>query len=256
MTAPKRPNRDAIPSRRREFTDGLLVVVPILAVAAPIGVLFGALAVQQGLTPLEAVLMSLVVFAGSAQFVGIELWAQPLPCLTIAFTALVINLRHVMMSASVVRGMDQFRGAVRPASLFFLTDEVWALSERRLRQGPLTPAYYAGMASSMYANWVGWTAVGASVGALITDPSAYGLDFAFNALFIGLIMGFWRGISTTGLVILVSGAVAIATKAWLGGTWYIVLGGLAGMVVAAGHVMLFGVEPDEDGAAITSEARS
>jgi len=226
--------RPAAPTgSRADFFSAFATVTPILLVAAPIGLLFGALAVQNGLSPAEAVLMSLIVFAGSAQFVGIELWAEPVPWLTLTATALVINLRHVLMSASVVRGMGAFTSSERAFWLFFLTDEVWALAERRISQGPLTRSYYAGLCIGMYLNWVAWTAVGASVGALITDPAAYGLDFAFSALFIGLIMGFWQGVGTTGLVILASASVAIAAHATVGGTWYIVLGGLAGMAVAA-----------------------
>lgn len=73
---------------------------------------------------------------------------------------------------------------------------------------------------------------GALLGTLVEDPATIGFDFAFNALFIALVVGFWKG-ARTGPVIAASAAVAIAAKPLLGGAWYVVAGGIAGMLVAA-----------------------
>ncbi|MBI1384273.1 MAG: branched-chain amino acid ABC transporter permease [Rhizobiales bacterium] len=217
---------------RDEFLLGVRDQLPVLAAAAPIGLLFGALAVQKGLTPLETVLMSAIVFAGSAQFVAIEIWREPAPWLTLAATALVINLRHVMMGASLARSLGRFGPRARWSGLFLLTDETWALAERRARLAPLTTAYYFGLALSLYVNWNVFTLIGALVGNLLSDPARFGFDFAFAALFIGLIVGFWKG-RETGLVVLASALAAIVVEHHVEGTWYIIAGAAAGMSVAA-----------------------
>ncbi len=215
----------------RAYADGVLCVLPVIVAAVPIGALFGALAIQQGLTPAEAVLMSGIVFAGASQFVALDLWADPAPWLALGFAALTVNLRHVMMSASLARAMPHFSAPHLYGTLFFLTDETWALAERRARSAGLSHGFMWGMGTSLYVSWLAATAFGASLGALLQDPARYGLDFAFNALFIALIVGFWQGRSTLA-VIAVAAAVAIATKTLLGGTWYIIAGGAAGMATA------------------------
>ncbi len=117
----------------------MLDIAPVVAAALPIGMLFGVLAVQKGLSPLHVMAMSALVFAGAAQFVALELWRDPLPIVLLTFTAFIVNLRHVMMGASLGRQMRLFSPANRALSAFVMVDEVWAFSERRALKGPLTP---------------------------------------------------------------------------------------------------------------------
>jgi len=116
--------------------------------------------------------------------------------------------------------------------MLFMVDEVWALAERRSVRRALTPAYYAGLAVLLYANWVIWTVTGAWAGKLVADPHAFGVYFAFTAIFIVLVTGFWRGRSTV-FVLAARSAAAVATKLAVAGPWYILAGALAGIVVAA-----------------------
>ena len=76
------------------------------------------------------------------------------------------------------------------------------------------------------------TVIGAMVGRGLGDPAAYGFDFAFSALFIAILAGFWRG-PRTGAILAASGAVSALAKLFVPGAWYIVLGGLAGVIAAA-----------------------
>src|SRR5262245_58372969 len=215
-----------------DFRDGLVAIVPAAVAVVPFGLLLGALAAQKGLSPLEAALMSTFVFAGSSQFVAIDLWREPAPWVLIGLTTLTINARHVMMGASLSRRLDAFTPRQRLVSLFFLADEVWAMAERRAAAGTLSPAFYAGLAAMLYGNWVLWTVSGTLLGAAIKNPAAWGFDFAFAAIFLGLIVGFWQG-RGTGLVIAVSAIAAVAIERWLGGVWHILAGAFAGMAAAA-----------------------
>jgi 4-azaleucine resistance transporter AzlC len=219
------------PSGPGEFRRGLADIAPVMAVAVPIGLLFGALAAAKGLTAFEAWLMSATVFAGASQFVALELWREPAPWLLLTLSALVVNFRHVLMGASFARHLGSFPKAQRPPALFFLADEVWAFAERRALQGPVPPAYYWGLAMGLWATWTIGTAVGALAGRSLGDPAAYGLDFAFTAMFIAILTSFWRG-WRTGAVLLSSGLAAAAAKSFVPGAWYVVLGGLAGVALA------------------------
>ena len=96
----------------------------------------------------------------------------------------------------------------------------------------MTLAYFLGLGLPLSACWLITTGIGAMLGRALGDPSALGLDFAFSALFISILMGFWQGRRTAG-VLAASGAVAAATHLTIEGPWYIVAGGLAGALYAA-----------------------
>lgn len=215
-----------------EFRQGVLATLPAMLAATPFAFLIGALAADNGFSVLEAGLMSALIFAGSAQFVALNTWQTPPPWLMLALAVLVVNLRHVFMSASILRHMDAFPRWLRPPAMLFLADEIWAFAEARAVRGRLTPAYYAGLVSFFYLNWVVSSAVGALAGRLIRDPRAYGFDFAFTAIFIGLIMGFRE---RRGFALVVAAGMGVATIVHRlhPGPLSIVAGALAGVVAAA-----------------------
>jgi 4-azaleucine resistance transporter AzlC len=216
----------------REFRDGALEILPVLVAAMPIGLLWGTLAAGKGLSPLEAGLMSGSVFAGAAQFVALEVWRDPVPWVLLTVTALIVNIRHVLMGASLSRHMRGIDNRWHPPMMFLLVDEGWAFSERRAQTRPLTLAYYFGLGLPLWVSWTTASTVGAALGRSFGDPAAIGLDFAFSALFISIIAGFWKG-PRTGAVLAASAITAALVKFVVPGAWYIVVGGLAGVAVAA-----------------------
>ena len=218
-------------SGRRDFLTGLSQVAPVVVAYVPIGLLWGTLAAGKGISALEALLMSIIVFAGSAQFVAVDMWHDPVPALLLTFTALIINIRHVLMSASLSRHVEAIPRVLHPVVAYFLVDESWALAERRVLETPLTFPYYLGITLPLAVTWWVSTGLGAMLGRALGDPSAIGLDFAFSAMFIAILMGFWKGPSTAG-VLAASGGVAAATHLAFDGPWYIVAGGVAGALYA------------------------
>lgn len=216
---------------RRDFLTGLAEVAPVVVAYIPIGLLWGTLAAAKGISALEAVMMSVIVFAGSAQFVAVDMWHDPVPVILLTFTALIINVRHVLMSASLSRHVGAIPRALHPVVAYFLVDESWALAERRVLQAPLTFAYYLGITLPLAMTWWLSTGTGAMLGRALGDPSALGLDFAFSAMFIAILMGFWKGPSTAG-VLAASGAVAAVAHIAFEGPWYIVAGAAAGTLYA------------------------
>ena len=133
-----------MPAVQHQFRSGMVAIAPMLVALVPFGIIFGAEAVRKGISPAETVMMSATVFAGGAQFMAVGLWEDPVPWAGIAFAVLLVNLRHVLMAASLAGKMERFRPWQRWLGAFLLADESWAVSERRALAQPLTPAFYAG----------------------------------------------------------------------------------------------------------------
>ncbi|MFO1148189.1 MAG: AzlC family ABC transporter permease [Alsobacter sp.] len=248
-----------MPSPWTEAREGIRDILPAAVAAIPIGGLFGALAVSKGLSPAEVTLMSACVFAGGAQFAAMEIWRTPAPIAVLAFSTLLINLRHVLMGASLAPKTGLFRPWQRFAGFYLLADENWAMAERRAALTRLTPAYYFATIAFFWGNWVLWSTVGAFAGSFMGDPKAWGADFAFSALFIGLIAGFWKsrtalrpravrpGSATrlvariagfwrggsTGVTVLASGLAAALAYKLAGPPWHVAAGAVAGIAAAA-----------------------
>jgi 4-azaleucine resistance transporter AzlC len=207
------------------------ILAPMIA-AAPIGLLYGALSVAKGLAPIEASLSSGLIFAGGAQFAALELWRSPPPILALVFSTLLINARHILMGASLRAKLGHFSPFQRALGLFFMADENWAMAERRATRQALTPAYFIAMGAAFWLNWLVWTSVGALAGSFMGDPKRIGADFAFTALFIGLVAGFWKGRSTA---ITVAASVLASALAYrlAGPPWHVAAGAISGILAAS-----------------------
>ncbi|HEY8565572.1 MAG TPA: AzlC family ABC transporter permease [Beijerinckiaceae bacterium] len=219
------------PTPFAEAREGVRDLSPAIVAAIPIGLLFGAVAASKGLSVLEVTLMSALVFAGGAQFAAIEMWAWPVPIAALAVSTLLINLRHVLMGASLAPKTGAFTTAQRLTSFAVMADENWAFAERRAVERPLTFAYFGGAGAVFWLNWVVWSTLGALAGPLLGDPARLGADFAFTALFIGLIAGFGRAPRTLAAVV-ASAVVAAAVHRLLGPPWHVATGALAGILAA------------------------
>lgn len=220
------------PSRTADFRRGVFDILPVLAAAAPIGLLWGTLAAAKGFSPFEAWLTSATVFAGASQFVAVDMWRDPVPLLLVVLTTFIVNVRHLLMGASLQRHLGGFSGSGRLLAMFLMTDESWAFAERKVLAEPLRPAYYFGVALAMWLVWTTASLAGAIAGRSLGDPAVYGFDFAFSAMFIAILAGFWKG-PRTGTVLATSAVAAALAKLTLSGAWYIIIGGLAGVLVAA-----------------------
>jgi len=218
-------------SARAQLLAGAGQALPVVAGLAVFGTLWGALAVQAGLSPLEVALMSGLVFSGAAQFVAIELWSSPVAVGTIAFAVLLVGLRHVMMGASIEPVMRTIPPRRAYAALFFMVDEAWAMSLRRAGQGRFTIQFYVGLAGTFYLSWMTTTVAGALLGGLVSDPARYGFDVVFTAVFVVLIAGLWQGRRDIAPWA-ASAIAAVACHRWAPGNWYIFVGGAAGMLTA------------------------
>jgi len=162
---------------------------PLALGTTPFAVIFGTLAVAAGLPPLAAIAMSASVFAGSAQFISLSLIGGGAALPVIWLTTFVVNLRHALYSATLQPVARDWPLPARVLTAFWLTDECFAVIERRLQSVGEADAlpYYLGSALFFYLNWLSWTAVGALLGQQFSGLTALGLDFAMLATFAAMV---------------------------------------------------------------------
>lgn len=217
---------------RTEFRQGVRASMPIVLSAAPFGMLFGALAVDNGLTVAEAVLMSATVYAGASQMVGIELFGAEVAPWLIVFSIFAVNFRHVLYSAALGRRMGLIPGWRKAVAFYFLIDPQFAAAETRSdARLPISMSWYMGMALPIYALWILEAWIGALFGRLITNPEIYGIDFLLPIYFLGLVLGFRKRPNWLPVVI-ASGLGSILAYLLVGSPWHVSIGALAGVAVA------------------------
>lgn len=214
-----------------EIFRGARANVPVAASAMAYGSVFGVLAAQKGLTWLDLMYMNSTVFAGAAQFVMVDMWSEHLPIIAMALTALVINLRYLLIGASLESLFTGKSFLHKACMMHLVADENWAVTMREQRYGRATSWFLFGGGVFLYFSWCFGSVAGLLSGGLISSPEKYALDFAFPAVFTALAVGLWRGKSDI-LPWLVSGGLALLSYHFLQGKWYIVIGGLGGAIAA------------------------
>ncbi|MEP6823896.1 MAG: AzlC family ABC transporter permease [Ramlibacter sp.] len=193
---------------------------------------FGVVASERGLTAIQAMLMSAVVYSGSAQLAALQGWTGAAVITPLVVTILVLNARYVLCGAAIYPWLSQATRGQAYGSLFFLGDGSWAMAMREYEAGYRDAGYVFGSGVAMFVPWVLGTLAGHMLARNVPNPAAYGLDFvlvAFAAI-IGLQM--FRGRRDLWPVA-AAAATALALYRLLPGGWYIVGAGLAGGLLGA-----------------------
>jgi len=174
---------------RAEFLAGVRAEMPILLGVFPFGLIYGFTAIQAGLPPLAAILMSSIIFAGSAQLITARLIGSGTPGLVIALTAAVVNLRHALYGASIAPYVKHLRPLWRVLIGYLLTDEAYAVAiayylKTDAETHPNRHWYTLGAGVTLWAGWQFSSTFGVLVGGSV--PPALGLDFTLALTFIAL----------------------------------------------------------------------
>ncbi len=214
-----------------DFRRGVTMCLPLGPSIIAYGSVLGMLAAQKGIHWTELLAMNVAVFAGSAQFVMVDMWDAPLPIAEMTLAALVINLRYLLIGAScapLFQGQPLWR---KLTIMHVVADENWAVAMAESRRGPLSPLFLLGGGLCLSTIWSLGTLGGLLGGGFIANPETYALDFAFVAIFTALTVGLWRGNKDL-VPWIVAGICALLAEGLLPGKWYIVIGGLGGAVAA------------------------
>jgi 4-azaleucine resistance transporter AzlC len=157
----------------------------------PIAIAFGALASQAGLTWLESTSMSLFVYAGASQFVGVSMLLSGAGAVQIITTTFFLNLRHLIMSLAVNHQMRHFPQGWKNLLSFGITDETFAmltLGENNTNKETLKPGFMAGLLFTAYLGWVFGTIVGGLGASFIPGEITTAMIIGLYGLFIGLLV--------------------------------------------------------------------
>lgn len=222
-----------VKSNVNQFLHGARIALPVVVALSPFALLFGTLAADNGLSVLEATLMSASIYGGASQMVGVELFSQDIPAWLVVLSIFAVNFRHVLYSAAVGRRIAHWTLLQKATGFFFLVDPVYAETEQRAeRGGRVGFAWYMGVTVPIYLSWVVASALGAFFGRLISNPQALGFDFLLPIYFLGLVMGF-RKRALWLPVVAASAAASILAFKFIGSPWHVSVGALAGIALAA-----------------------
>jgi 4-azaleucine resistance transporter AzlC len=180
---------------RTELLSGVRGALPLLLGVIPVGATYGVLALAAGLPVFAAVGMSSIVFAGSSQFVGVQLFEATVPPVLILFATLMVNLRHLLYSASLAPYLQNLSLRWRMLLSYFLTDEAYAVTMAHYSKqiAPRTRHWYLfGAGSTLWIAWQLSTLAGVVLGAVL--PRSLPLDFAFTLTFIALLVPMVKGL--------------------------------------------------------------
>lgn len=234
---------------RQEFLGGVKGMAPVLLGVFPFGLIYGILAIGAGLPAVMAQGMSIIVFAGSAQFVIAQLAAINTPLVVIAVTAAVINIRHVFYSASLAPYLASLSMPWKMLLSYLLTDEAYAVTITHYVQPIGAPSgapsgehsrpnghwFFLGAGLALWITWQITTAIGIFVGAQI--PASWQLDFSLPLTFIALVVPMVRDRANVAAVV-VAGAASLLVfhmPLKLGLVTAILFGIIAGMAVERGQ---------------------
>lgn len=218
----------------RNYLQGAIDGAPFLLVVIPFAMLFGVMATEAGLSVFETLSFSVVVIAGAAQFTALQLMSENAPTLVILVSALAVNLRMAMYSASITPYLGGLPMWQRGIVAYFLVDQSYAASALKFDAVPDMPkpakfAYFLGVATPICPPWCIATAIGAWIGEAI--PPGLGLDFALPIAFIAMIAPALR---TRAHVT----AACVATLCALGFVWFpfnlgLIAAAICGMLAGA-----------------------
>ncbi len=182
---------------RASFWHGFVQTLPFLLVIMPFGLLFGVVATEAGLRITEIMGFTILVLAGASQFTAVQLIADHAPAAVVILSALAVNLRMAMYSASLVPWLGNASGPVRALVAFTLIDQTYAMSIQQYEKHPRLSlaqrlGYFFGAALATCVPWVVMTYLGATLGSAI--PDSFALDFAVPITFLAMIAPLLRSL--------------------------------------------------------------
>ena len=215
------------------WAEALGAVWPVGLGYVPVGMAYGVLAGKAGLSAVNILAMSLLVYAGSAQLVAVGLFAAGASGPSLVATTLVVNVRHVLFSAAMAPFLAGW--SRRALALFAgqLTDESFALHAARFGRGDRRPGLTLTINALAQAAWVAGTALGIAMGDLLGDGRALALDFALPGMFVALLAGQLGSASRVAAALVGAGLSLAAAQAGFTG-FGTLAAGLAGAAAGMG----------------------
>ena len=196
---------------------------------------YGTLAAQKGLTFVETVLMSALVYGGASQLVALEVWTNPLTLATVLSLAVVtgiVNARFILMGATLRPWFAALPQWQAYAALNGTVDATWLIAMRYRAEGGSDASVFAGAGLALWVVWVTSAIPGYLLGAFLADPKRFGFDLMLPIFFAAMFVPLWRG-ARRAIGWVIAGAVALVVSYLVPGWWFIVAGALTGSIAGA-----------------------
>lgn len=212
----------------KHFLSGIKSSVPACLGVIPVGMSIGLLAVQAGMTRFEAILMSAMVMAGSAQLMSISMITQGAAVSAIILGTLFINLRHIVMSSSAMQRLPKATLFQRLLGAFALCDEsfaIYSLSEDD------SYSFLMGTNTALYVSFVGSTVIGSLMTGFLPQIVIDSFGVAFYAAFLGLLLPSVKHSLRLLLLVALTGALNWLLQLFLPASWSVILSMVLGALI-------------------------
>lgn len=219
---------------RRGFRDGIIAVSPVIVSLFATGLVFGTLAAQKGLSLLDALAMSGLVYGGLVQVITLQSWPHEFTLatlLTLMLVTLTVNLRLFLMSITFRPWFGTLPSWQAYPILFFITDIGWLRAMRYRAEGGSDVGFFLGGGLFLYVVWLASTAAGVVFSNWLTNPRGFGIDLLLPIFFATLLIPAWRG-PRRAVPWLIAGIVAVVMQWQVAGYWYIIAGAVSGALSA------------------------
>lgn len=176
-----------MPTARSEFLGGVKALMPILLGVIPFGLISGIAVTQIHIPPASGFIMSLLIFSGAALIVALQLIASGAPAWVVFFSALLVNLRFMIYSASIAPFLKRLPNAWKSALAYLLSDQAYAVSINHLTESTCPEIAWLHLLGSGLTMWVAWqlsVAIGMLLGARL--PASWSLEFTIPLTFLAL----------------------------------------------------------------------
>ncbi|WP_181349273.1 AzlC family ABC transporter permease [Thalassobacillus sp. CUG 92003] len=226
----KAMNIHAEPTRLTMIKSGASAAIPIMMGYLPIAITYGVLAQQSGMNYTELTLMSVLVFAGAAQFMAANMLAIGIGAIEIIIATFVLNFRHFVMSLSFMNRLKGIPIKMKLPLSLGLTDETFSVASLHPDEAkqPYGVWFYAAMIVTAYSSWVAGSFLGGVLGDVIPPRLSESMGIALYAMFIGLLVPSIKKQRRIIPIVIIAMAVNYTMSLWLAEGWAIVAGTLVG----------------------------
>src|SRR5699024_4687221 len=209
---------------------GFISGIPIILGYLPVAVTFGVLAKQSGMSMTELTFMSLFVYAGASQFMGVNMIAVGVGAIEIIIATFVLNFRHFVMSLSFMNQTRRIGLGFRIPLSLLLTDETFAMSSIHTKEVKEEKGayFYLTILFTAYLSWIMGTILGGFLGEVIPEKLSQSMGIALYAMFIGLLVPSVKKELKVGLIALIAMLINVLCSQFMSDGWSIVLATIIG----------------------------
>lgn len=225
---------DSIPvSTSSAVFSGIRQAMPIVLGYVPVAFAYGVLAQKAGISVGGTVAMSVLLYAGSGQFIAVDMISRGIPMLSIILTIFVVNLRHLLMSAALSPYFKKWPNRLRWLFAYEITDETFAVHSGRFSGSDRPWAETLAVNITAHCAWITGSLLGALFSGLLADDKALGLDFAMPSMFIALLAAQCRRGRVYLLAALLAGGLSVGLVLLGVNRWNVIFATLIAATVGA-----------------------